>query len=222
MSMISEHASGLRERKKRATCNSIERAAVHLALEQGHLRVTVREICERAEVSRSTFFNYMPTREAAIFGRPIPLAVAEDVEALLAHSIDVPLTTALLRILFLSVGHSLVNPEVAAGRLRLGREQPDAEPLVAGPVTGLMYELSGFLAGWLERHPERRGLSALPTEREASYLVLLTGAAFRTVLTEMAGSDDTEISEAAFEAAIDEIVTLASNRRHYETRIEPQ
>ena len=186
--MTSQNATGLRERKKRATTNSIERAAVYLALELGHDNVTVAGICERADVSRSTFFNHMPTRESAMFGRPIALADAANVEAVLAGSIDVPITTALLRIIFLSVGDTLVNPEVAAARLRLAKTQPETELPISAPITALLYELTHFLTDWLERHPERRALPEISAEREAAGLVLLTGAGFRAIIAEMSGS----------------------------------
>lgn len=210
MSTVAEPQGGLRERKKRATCNAIERAGVALALEKGHANVTVADICERAEVSRSTFFNYMPSREAAIFGRPIPLADPPLVELVLERSGDVPMTTALLRVLFASVGHSWVHPEVSAWRLRLGREQPETETLIAGPVTALLNELAGFVSGWFARHPERRGLPSVDAEREAGYLTLLTGAALRSALHDVAGTEDTVLPEPAFEAAVAEIATLAA------------
>lgn len=219
MSMQHENATGLRERKKRATTNSIERAGVHLALEKGYENVTVAEICERADVSRSTFFNHMPTREAAMFGRPITLANEDAVEAALEDSRGVPITTALMRIIFLSIGHSLVNPEVAAARLKLAKEQPATELLIAAPITALIFELARFLAGWFERHPDRRTLPALTAAREAQYLVLLTGTAFRSMIADVSGTEDTVISEAAFESAIDEIVALASARNRHTTRI---
>jgi AcrR family transcriptional regulator len=59
---------GMRERKRRATRNSIQRAVLVLALERGFDRVTVEEISQAAEVSPRTFFNYFSTKEAAVIG----------------------------------------------------------------------------------------------------------------------------------------------------------
>jgi AcrR family transcriptional regulator len=59
---------GLRERKRIATRRSIQLAAIRLVSENGLDRLTVDEIGRAADISPRTFFNYFPTKEAALVG----------------------------------------------------------------------------------------------------------------------------------------------------------
>jgi AcrR family transcriptional regulator len=196
---------GLRERKRRATENAIELAAVELALENGFAQVTVAEICERAKISRSTFFNYMPNRDAAIMGRPIELVPRELAFALLDGSEDnVPL--GLLRITVASIGHGGVNAPVAAGRRRLAIEQPDAARLQHATLGDLRTALLALTIEWLSVRPERRALPDIAVQREALLLVGIAGTAAEVLIEEWASAEgELQISEQSFHTAIAEL-----------------
>lgn len=59
----------LRERKKEQVRRQFQRTALELFDEQGFENVTVDDIAERAEISRSTFFRYFPTKEDVLIRR---------------------------------------------------------------------------------------------------------------------------------------------------------
>ncbi|WP_022881462.1 TetR family transcriptional regulator [Gryllotalpicola ginsengisoli] len=93
---------GLRERKRAATRRAIEREALRLALDSGLENVTVDEIAEAADVSPRTFFNYFPTKEAAVIGSdPIGPDEAE-IEAFVHGGPDQPVLDG-VRLLLASV-----------------------------------------------------------------------------------------------------------------------
>ncbi|OHV64721.1 hypothetical protein BCD48_37250 [Pseudofrankia sp. BMG5.36] len=54
----------LRDRKKERTFEQVARTAVRLAMEHGLAAVRVEDICERAEIGRSTFFRYFDSKES--------------------------------------------------------------------------------------------------------------------------------------------------------------
>ena len=71
---------GLRARKRAATHETIERAAISLALEHGYEQVTVDMICEASMVSQRTFFNYFGSKEGVILGGAPPTPSDEQID----------------------------------------------------------------------------------------------------------------------------------------------
>jgi AcrR family transcriptional regulator len=117
-----ETNASLRERKKLATRRALRRAAFDLVTERGFAHVTVEDIAAAADVSPRTFFNYFPTKEAALFG------------------VDPDRITALReRVARLAPG----EPALAALRLVMVSD--------ARTVADELRELGGDPAGWLRR-----------------------------------------------------------------------
>lgn len=72
---------------------ALRAAALHLTEERGFDRFTVDEVAQRAGVSPRTFFNYFPTKEAAVLADPQP--VLDAMTAAFEDSADLPLGQAL-------------------------------------------------------------------------------------------------------------------------------
>lgn len=197
---------GLRARKRRATENAIETSAVSLALELGMENVTVEAICERADISRSTFFNYFPARDYAIVGRAINLPEGSEAFSILDSSPeDLPL--GIFRLLFAAIGHSYVNTEVARLRARLIAEQPVAGRVTMSSLLESGYALTLTAAAWLEANPKYAKLDS--PVREASLAVSLMHGIITTQMTEwITGEGDITASEDDFHRSIDEYRAL--------------
>jgi AcrR family transcriptional regulator len=70
--LATQQPASLRERKKLATRQLLRCVALDLVAERGLANVTVEDIAEAADVSPRTFFNYFPSKEAALFGGSDP------------------------------------------------------------------------------------------------------------------------------------------------------
>ena len=55
-----------RERRKAEMLESIRSAAAHLFAEYGCANANIEDICARADIGRSTFYNHFPTRKHLI------------------------------------------------------------------------------------------------------------------------------------------------------------
>lgn len=59
--------SGARARARQAMRTEVASVVANLILERGYDETTVEDICTAAEISRSTFFRYFPSKEDALF-----------------------------------------------------------------------------------------------------------------------------------------------------------
>lgn len=131
---------GLRERKKLKTRRAISDIALELFASKGVEATTVEEICERAEVSPSTFFRYFPTKEAAAFPeeeRRVALVERE----LLSRRDGEPLHATIRRAVLALIEYDLENKKDFRERLEL----LDREPALAAHAMKIQ-------AAWTERY----------------------------------------------------------------------
>lgn len=165
---------GLRELKRRRTRRRIEEAATTLVAERGFEAVTVEDICATAEISRRTFFNYMPSKDEAVLGSSPLLLDDESREAFLTTPSE-NLVALAFDLLLAPTEDEEDRDEDFVRRLRERRQRIlAAEPSLA--VTSLnrfrehsrqMHEL---IREHLDRIPADRRLPDQPVEIEARIL----------------------------------------------------
>jgi AcrR family transcriptional regulator len=122
---------GLRERKKRQTRVDLHRAALDLVEEKGFSAVTTDEIAARAGVSPRTFFNYFPSKEAAVLGRgPGDL---DELSALLGDrpADERPIET-LHSVILALLAPATFDPQLRAQRRRVLLHEPSLAPAFVG------------------------------------------------------------------------------------------
>ena len=198
---------GRRDRKRRETESRIELSAATLALELGFEKVTVDAICERADVSRSTFFNYFPSRDAAILGRPIDVLTGEAADAVLAAQAE-NLPRGIFDLIFASIGHTAIDSDVARARVRLSAEQPLARLAGTAVLTDAGIALMATAREWLEANPSD---ARIPEDAEAE--ASLSSNATYAAMSMMAGgwleaSGDLTASAVGYEAALSDLRTV--------------
>jgi AcrR family transcriptional regulator len=114
--------TGLRERKKAKTRETIRHVAYELFESRGYDETSVEQIAAAAEVSPSTFFRYFPTKEDVVLADDNDGALAD---YLRTESSDVPLIDALRGAVARSVAPLLSAPiEEMQTRIRLSLAVP--------------------------------------------------------------------------------------------------
>jgi AcrR family transcriptional regulator len=141
---------GLRERKKLRTKRALSDIALSLFARQGFDATTVEEICERAEVSRSTFFRYFATKEAAAFpDEDLRIAIVEQV--LREHPAGEPWNVTIRRSVMALIDYDLDNRKDFRGRIELMNREPalaahamKVQAATADRYTRLLAEAAGL------------------------------------------------------------------------------
>jgi AcrR family transcriptional regulator len=165
--------ASLRERKKLATRRELRREALRLIAERGYSNVTVEEIAEAANVSPRTFFNYFPTKEAALFGADPELAEATR-EAIVHQSPGEPVV-AVLRAVMTGQASRVVNEFAELGgdplewlaRMRASRTDPHLHAAHGAQMAAIERSLAEAIAQrlgtTLERDPYPGLLASIAT-----------------------------------------------------------
>ena len=151
----------LRERKKLATRRSLRRIALDLIAERGFAHVTVEDIAAAAEVSPRTFFNYFPSKEAALFGAN-PDRVAALRDRLVRQAPGAPVLDVLRAVMVGDaqrvadeVGELGGNPADWLRRIKEARTDPHLRAAHAAQMAMIERAVAEGLAERLGTDPER-------------------------------------------------------------------
>lgn len=153
---------GLRERKRMETLAAIEDCATRLVLERGFDAVTVDDICEAADISKRTFFNYVDTKETAVLGLQtvsFPDHVREEFLAEPPRSVLIALVELACRIGLQTPGRT---KEFSMVLLRRHKEIMHAKPDLLAATVGTsiqrFHSFAGLVEELLEKFPQLRSV----------------------------------------------------------------
>jgi AcrR family transcriptional regulator len=202
---VAEPQISLRERKKLATRRSLRRHALDLVAQRGFMHVTVEDIAEAADVSPRTFFNYFPSKEAALFGAD-PERVAALRERVLHQAPGEPALSALRQVLVAEarvvtneLGELGGDPLDMLRRMKIVR----ADPHLRAAQSAHMANIEGALA---EALAERLGTDPARDPYPALLASVATGAIRATTVfwASSGGADPLDqLTDRAFQALAD-------------------
>jgi AcrR family transcriptional regulator len=205
----------LRERKRVATREAIEKAAVDIAFDRGYEAATAEAIAARAGVSLRTFFNYFGNKDTAIAGTPLRIPDETHGPELLRQS-EPQLLKGIVRLFELAAAHHDPPPEVMRRRRELIWRYPPLLQRHHAAIDAFESELAKVVADYLGDNPDRRRLRGkLTIEEEARLAVNMVGSAFRYTARSPGGRDHLDVSERAriIEHTIDLMAKIHEGQR---------
>ena len=175
-----QQETGLRERKRIATRKQIETSAVELVREHGYDAVTVDMICAASNLSTRSFFNYFPSKDAAVVGEMITTPTDAAIDAILDDYPADPLRGVVC------VFESIIDANYEAEFLDIRRQIIKSNPELMQRHFAAMHDVEEAVTRVVERrlraNPEDRHLTGrVKAEEEACALVLTAGTAMRYV-----------------------------------------
>ena len=196
-SIVGDVTTGLRERKKQRTRQTIAAAALELAVAHGLAEVTVEQVAEAAEVSPRTFFNYFSSKEEAVVAADVDRA-ADLGERLAARPAEEPVLDAVRAVVHEMVSDAGPRQRDWLRQVRLVRANPALVPHQLAAYAAIERSLAAAIA-------ERVGLAAdgvYPTLTSAAVM-----AATRVASTRWLENDGTVELVACLDEALDLLVS---------------
>lgn len=163
---------GLRERRRRAAIRRIQEAALDLFDERGFENVTIEEIAEAADVSPSSVYRYLGTKEGVVLYDEFDFRLIDAVEAELAsHPPVEAVRRALSSVMAAFFGR---DEDLARRKLRYVLEDPHLHAAMTQQVDALSQLVSDALARSSNRQADELEIQVI-----ASTLVWALTAAVR-------------------------------------------
>lgn len=168
---------GLRERKRLATRRSIQLAAISLVRENGLERLTVDEIGRVADISPRTFFNYFPTKEAAIIGDPPSLPAGDSIAQFVSDTSGRSVIAGICALLVEPTELALEDHELVHSRRLVLKDHPHLFAMRMATLKHFEDELHAVVLQRL-KHDKLR-LSAEELDSRARLITLVAMATMR-------------------------------------------
>lgn len=179
---------GLRERKRAETRDRLETAAVTLVQRDGLDHATLDAICETADVSTRTFFNYFDSKEDAILGfREMALTEEAIVDALAEHP-NADAVELVTRLLFRVMDPSLVSSKLFKTRMAIIHDHPHLLARLATRFTRMTEQLTIAVVPILAETPGFGDENDVDAALSAEVVLSLCSGAVRAAVKEWAAS----------------------------------
>jgi AcrR family transcriptional regulator len=196
----------LRERKRRATRQAIQREAITLALEEGLAAVTIDEISRRADISPRTFFNYFSSKDDALLGEAPTLNDDDELAVFRGGGPSGDLMSDIGWLLVHATRELVTERDLMPERHRLLRENP--ELFSQRMVT--MKEFHGMLDRAVNARLSGRAADPRDVDRHARLATLVALATLRHAWTEWSHDESEDGLEQVVDTAFADLGSLVS------------
>jgi AcrR family transcriptional regulator len=187
---MSNERLGLRDRKRVATRARMEQAAVELVLRDGFQHATIEAICDAADVSTRTFFNYFDSKEDAVLGLAELQISDSGVMAKTMRGEEVDVVEALVELIVEMTTPALENRALHKPRTEILQRNPELFTKQIARLTRITDELMAAVHTLIAHDPRFTTLATAASPM-AELILAMCSAAVRTSAKEWiaAGSD---------------------------------
>ncbi|GGG18541.1 TetR family transcriptional regulator [Rhodococcoides trifolii] len=173
--------TGLRERKRLATRRQIETSAVDLVLEHGYDAVTVEMICAASNISTRSFFNYFPSKDAAVVGEMINIPDEDSINRIIDDHPSNPLL-GVVRVFESTLVGAEDEFELVLLRQKIVKSNPELMQRHFRTMLELEEAVTTVVEKRLRANPQGRHLTGrVQADEEALAIVMTAGTAMKYV-----------------------------------------